>query len=66
MFYSDDPVRDAERHYAEQDRQLEKRPVCSECGEPVQHDFFFLINDEVICPDCLVSNYRKEVEDYIE
>lgn len=41
-------------------------PECSECDEFVKGKHFYLINDEVICPDCLESSYKKDVADYIE
>lgn len=66
MYYSDDPARDAERYAADQDRRLAQRPECSDCGEPVQDDHFYQINDEVICPKCMESNYRKNTEDFME
>lgn len=65
MYYSDDPVRDAERHMEDQDRQLERLPVCATCDEPIQDDYYFLINDEVMCKDCLIRDYRKNTEDYV-
>lgn len=65
MFYSDDPERDLDRYLAAQDREIEKLPICSECGEPIQDEHFYLINDEPICSDCLESNYRKDTEDYV-
>lgn len=60
MFYSDDPLRDFERHDREQAKWLEKLPVCSECCEPVQDDHYYLINEKVICPRCLEDCYRKD------
>jgi formylmethanofuran dehydrogenase subunit E len=54
-----------EAHDREQEKRLADRPICADCGEHIQHDHFFLINDEAICPDCLESGYRKETEDYI-
>lgn len=66
MCYTDDPIADFHRHDAEQQAELDKLPVCADCGEPVQDDHYYLINDEVICPDCLDSNYRKDIEDYVE
>ena len=67
MFWmTDDPARDAERLAEAQDRQLEQRPVCSECGHHIQADHYYDINGEVVCPECLENYYRKEVEDYIE
>lgn len=64
--WTDDPVADFLRHDYQQQKNLNKRPKCLHCGEPIQADHFYLINDEPICPDCLESDYRKEIEDYIE
>lgn len=66
FFLTDDPASDADRYFSERDAELEKLPVCADCGEPVQDDHYYLINDEVICPNCLDSNYRKEIDDYVE
>lgn len=54
------------QHEAQQQRQLDRLPVCSHCEEPIQSEHLFLINDEFICLECLVENYRKNTEDYIE
>ena len=64
MPYTDDPVEDFARHDAEQYRRLRERPVCADCDEPVQGHYYD-INDEVICPDCMEGNYRRESEDFI-
>lgn len=37
-FYSDDPVRDAERYIAEQENRLELLPKCTSCGQPIQQE----------------------------
>lgn len=66
MYRTDDPAADYDRWDADQARKIEKLPVCADCGEPVMDDHYYLINDEVICPDCLESGYRKEIEDYID
>lgn len=66
MYYkTDDPARDFLMHDAEQAAAEERLPVCADCGETVQDDHYYEINDEVICPDCLESGYRKWVDDYI-
>lgn len=66
VFYrTDDPAADFDRFDAEQQKALEKLPVCSYCNEPVQDDYFYEINDEVVCEECLNQNFRKNVEDYI-
>lgn len=66
MFYSDDPVADFHRHDAQQQSQLDKLPRCSECDEPIQDDFFYEFNDELICDECMHDNHRKAVEDYVQ
>lgn len=64
MYRTDDPIADFNRWDAEQQEWIEKRPVCSICGEHIQDDYYYLINDEIICPDCLENEFRKEIEDY--
>lgn len=63
MRYTDDPVADFERYDAEQEAALENLPVCSECGQPIQDDYCFVINDEPVHESCLVANYRKHTMD---
>ena len=38
MFYTDDPVRDAERYQAEQEGKLKMLPKCHVCDEHIQQD----------------------------
>lgn len=66
MFYSDDPVRDAERYYEGQDRSLERLPLCDYCGEHIQDEHFYLINGESYCKECLDNYFKKDIEDYID
>lgn len=65
MFYTDDPVADYERYSTYQEKELEKLPKCSECGEPIQSEEYFEFDDEIICPDCLTYNHRKWVDDIV-
>lgn len=62
MSWTDDPVADAERYYADQERRLAMGPRCSECDECIQSDYCYRINDVLICEDC-IENYRVNVED---
>ncbi len=66
MQITDNPLADFASWDAEQTAELERLPVCADCGEPVQDDHYYLINDEVICPNCLESGYRKDIDEYIE
>lgn len=54
------------RHDAEQEAQLDRLPRCCECDEPIQDEYCFEVNDELICLGCMEENHRKLVEDYCE
>ncbi len=61
--WTDDPVRDAERYFAEKDAELEKLPKCSECGEPIQSDYYWEFDGELYCESCL-REHRHSVDLY--
>jgi hypothetical protein len=65
MFYSDDPVRDFEQHDREQAKRLEELPFCEVFGKPIQDEHLYLINDEFVCEECLIRDFRKNTEDFI-
>lgn len=54
-----------DQHEARQQQALEQLPRCSECDNPIQDDYYYEINDEVICTECLNRDFRKSVDDYI-
>lgn len=62
MFETDDPVADFDRWDEAQNDWLVKRPVCADCGEHIQDDHCYEINDEYICPRCMEDLHRKEVD----
>lgn len=70
MFYSDNPVNDAERYLAELDKQEEewrsRLPVCSECGEHIEEDFCWDIEGELYCPDCADTLFCHCTENYMK
>ena len=66
MRWTDDPVKDYDRYSQEQEDYNEKLPVCSFCTNHIQGDYYYEINDEIICEGCLKENFRKNVEDYVE
>lgn len=65
MGWTDDPCADYLRYDAEQQAKLDKLPKCSECGQPIQDEEAYYINDEWICQECLDDNYKRWVDDYI-
>ena len=55
-----------EAHDREQEQALEKLPYCEICGNPIQDEHLYLINDEFVCQECLDRDFRKDVDDYVE
>lgn len=49
-------------HDARQEKALAELPVCYYCDEPIQDGFYYEVNEEIICKDCLDSHFRKEVD----
>lgn len=47
-----DPIADFMRRDAEQQKWLDKRPVCDGCGEPIQEQQAFYYADEWFCMEC--------------
>ena len=62
---TDNPLQDYYNFETQQEKALQKLPLCNECGEHIQDDYCYVINDEVICEDCM-SNYRKPIDDLID
>ena len=58
-----------ERHDAEQEKWLQKRPACCQCGEHIQEEHLYDIDGEVVCDDCLRNyidkHYRQPTERYM-
>ena len=63
--FTDDPIRDAERFFEKQDKQLEELPRCADCDKPIQTEKAYYINGDFICEHCIEA-YHVNVEDYIE
>lgn len=53
MFYTGDPLTDFHRHDAEMEDALALLPKCADCGEPIQEEQCFVVNDETICESCM-------------
>lgn len=66
MFYTDDPALDFNRWDAEQQRELEMLPTCINCGEPIQDDYCYEIDDELYCEECMKDTFRRRTEDFVE
>lgn len=65
MYYTGDPIADAARYDADRERELLKYPVCCDCGEHIQDEYCYLINDEFLCEECLKNDFRRNTDDFI-
>jgi formylmethanofuran dehydrogenase subunit E len=59
--WTDDPIADFNRHDAEQQKHLNRLPVCYGCGEPIQQDDAVCIEGFWFCDDCL-DDMRERIE----
>ena len=61
IFLSNDPIADFERYDAEQQKLLEKLPVCYCCDEPIQQEQAVRIDGFWYCDGCL-DDMREDTE----
>ena len=59
--WTDDPIADFYRHEEEQQRKIDRMPVCECCGEPIDQYSAVHIGDAWYCDDCL-DDMREPVE----
>ena len=65
LYRTDNPVADFEAWDAEQENALRELPVCSDCGNPIQDDFYYEFDCYFYCGDCVNDNHRKNTEDFV-
>ena len=65
MCYIPDYLDQWSEHNRQQEEKLHQLPKCEYCGEAIQDEYCFEINDEIICEKCLVENFRKNTEDLV-
>lgn len=53
-----------EQHEREQERLLERLPVCRRCNERIQDDEYYYIEGVILCEDCMKDKYLRRIEDY--
>lgn len=66
MYYTDDPIRDAERYAEEKDKLLESLPTCETCGDAIQDTYCFRVNGELICKHCMMGYHLVWIEELTE
>lgn len=62
MYFTDDPVADYDRYCNEQERELQKLPICGYCHKRIMDEYCYEINGEHIHEHCMEENHRKSVD----
>lgn len=66
MGWTSDPSRDYDRHDARQESRLKRFPRCGFCKQRIQDGYFYEIEDDFVCEECLAEHFRRSVDDYID
>lgn len=66
MTWSDDPEKDFERYDAEQQKDLDRLPVCCCCEEPIQQEKAIYYNDQWCCESCEDQFWQDIRIDFLE
>ena len=53
---------DHDRQEDKCERYLSRLPICSMCDQPIQDDYYYVIEGENICPECLDENFKRTVD----
>ena len=54
--YTDNPLRDFERHFNEQEQWLKRRPICRECKSYIQDERALRLGNKWYCERCVDEN----------
>ena len=63
--FTDDPLKDFERYDAEREIALTKYPQCYFCGKHILEGRYYVIDEEIVCAECLDEFWGKDVDDYV-
>jgi len=61
---TDDPARDAQRYFKEQEKQWyeeNRAQHCEICGRPCARLRHYEFNDVVVCENCLAEAFRRVI-----
>jgi formylmethanofuran dehydrogenase subunit E len=59
-----DPLDDFDRIDQELARREARLPACDECSHRIYDDYYFEIDGEILCEECMKRRYRRSTEDY--
>ena len=65
MYYIPDYYDKWSEYSRQQEKALERQPLCNICGEHIQSEHCYKINDEIICESCM-DDFRVYTDDITE
>ena len=63
-YYTDNLSADIRHKLDDDDKWINARPVCDECGHHIQDHDLYVIHDKIMCPEC-VEECRRWTDDFI-
>lgn len=65
--WTDNPILDAEVYFDRLETQRQQLPKCDCCGEPIQDEFCYEFDGDLICDECFIEycneHYRRAVNE---
>lgn len=65
-FRKGDPLDDFDLLDREMARREARLPVCDNCGQRIRDEFYYDVEGEVFCEECLKDLFQRSTADYIE
>ena len=50
------------RKERELELRLSSRPKCDDCGEHIQDEYYFEVEGDILCEECMHDRYRKSAD----
>ena len=66
MRITDDPLRDFDAWDREREAELSRLPKCEKCNNPIQDDYYYDIEGDILCGDCVDDLYKLPVDIYYD
>lgn len=52
-------------HQDEEEQRLKRYPQCCHCEKHITEDFLFKIEGDLWCEDCMLDEFRKPTDDFM-
>ena len=63
-FRHGDPLDDFDRLDRQQAEYEARLPNCEKCGKRIDEDFYYEIDNQILCEDCMKELFERSTEDF--